>query len=171
MENLFLYGGRSLPEDGLISQISSTSINRWFTLARLIEKLTFKLSPVVTLVEGCSTNTCWPQCVPWSSLGAVVNSISFWHGFSLLPRKWTSNHPLKPQSLVSSAVIEDVTLSVTLRMSSTVAVEQSISLMMAAVPITWSGWGCSKTMSVSSTFSVLQRKALLKHSYQHHNIF
>lgn len=113
--------------------------------------------------------TCCPQWVPESMLGAVVNSISCWAGLSLLPwgkktrkdctcrfsetkitnyrrttgqltRKWTSNHPPKPPSLVLSTEIDDEKFDLTSRMSPTVAVKQSISFMMAAVPITWCGW-------------------------------
>lgn len=53
-----------------------------------------------------------------------------------LTRKWTSNHPANPHSLVSSADIDDEMLALTLRMSFTVTVKQSISFMMAAVPMT-----------------------------------
>jgi len=57
-----------------------------------------------------------------------------------LTRKWTSNHPPNPQSLVFSKVIDDRKSDLTLRMSFTVAVKQSISFIMAAVPMTWCGW-------------------------------
>lgn len=57
-----------------------------------------------------------------------------------LTRKWTSNHPPKPQNLVFSRVIDDEMFDLTFRMSSTVAVKQSISFTKAAVPITWCGW-------------------------------
>lgn len=56
-----------------------------------------------------------------------------------LTRKWTSNHPPIPQSLVCSAVIEDETLALMLRMSSTVVVEQSISFIIAGLPKTCFG--------------------------------
>lgn len=121
----------------------------------------------------CSViQTCCPQWVLESRLGAVVNSISCWAGLSLLPwgkkarkeleqvlacrcsnteianckhtdqltRKWTSNHPPNPQSLVFSIKIDDEKFDLTSQMSSTVAVKQSISFMMAAVPTTWCGW-------------------------------
>ena len=53
-----------------------------------------------------------------------------------LTQKWTSNHPSNPQSLVSSVVNDDEMLALTLRMSITVTVKQSISFMTATVPTT-----------------------------------
>lgn len=55
-------------------------------------------------------------------------------------RKWTSNHPANPDNLVRSMLMLNTTFDLTLRISSTVAVIQSISLMTAEVPITWLGW-------------------------------
>lgn len=56
-----------------------------------------------------------------------------------LTRKWTSNQPPKPENFVSSPKIDEEKLVSIVRISSTVAVKQSISLIIAAVPMTWSG--------------------------------
>lgn len=57
-----------------------------------------------------------------------------------LTRKWTSNHPPKPHNLAFSSVMDDEMLARTSRISSTVTVKQSISLMITGVPIIWFGW-------------------------------
>jgi hypothetical protein len=53
-----------------------------------------------------------------------------------LTRKCTSNHPPNPHNFVFSMVIDRENLDLTFSISATVAVKQSISLIIPAVPMT-----------------------------------